>query len=124
MPAHSPEDIHTLLGEAFNAGDVDAYSELFEDDATVVVPPEGRRVSGKDDIRAASQPIFALAPQARMEVVGKLQADGLALTHGRWQLVGTLDGERVEMSGRGTMVSRRQPDGTWRIVLDNPMSPS
>lgn len=22
-----------------------------------------------------------------------------------------------------TIVSRRQPDGSWRIVLDNPMSP-
>jgi ketosteroid isomerase-like protein len=28
------------------------------------------------------------------------------------------------VTGRGTMVSRRQPDGTWRIVLDNPMSPA
>ena len=38
----------------------------------------------------------------------------------RWSIVGTDGGERVEMSGRGTIVSRRQPDGSWRIVLDNP----
>jgi hypothetical protein len=27
------------------------------------------------------------------------------------------------MSGRGAIVSRWQPDGSWRIVLDNPLSP-
>jgi uncharacterized protein (TIGR02246 family) len=123
MPAHSPEELHAQLATAFNTGDVDAYADLYEDDATLVVPPEGRRVRGKDEIRAASEPIFALAPRARMDVLGKVQGDGLALTHGRWHIVGTLDGERVEMSGRGTMVSRRRPDGTWRIALDNAMTP-
>jgi ketosteroid isomerase-like protein len=28
----------------------------------------------------------------------------------------------VEMSGRGTIVSRRRPDGSWRIALENSMS--
>ena len=26
------------------------------------------------------------------------------------------------MSGYGTIVSRRQPDGSWLIALDNPLS--
>jgi ketosteroid isomerase-like protein len=56
-------------------------------------------------------------------VVDKLEADGLALTHARWSLVGSDGGERVELAGRGTIVSRRQPDGSWRIVLDHPLSP-
>jgi len=29
----------------------------------------------------------------------------------------------VELTGRGSIVSRRQPDGSWRIVLDNPLTP-
>jgi ketosteroid isomerase-like protein len=29
----------------------------------------------------------------------------------------------VRLTGRGTMVSRRQPDGSWGIVLDDPLSP-
>jgi ketosteroid isomerase-like protein len=61
---------------------------------------------------------------ARIEVVGKLQADDLALTHARLNVVGGGDADRVEVSGRGTIVSRRQPDGSWRIVLDNPLSPA
>jgi uncharacterized protein (TIGR02246 family) len=94
MPARSPEEIHALIAAAFNAGDIDAFIELHEEDAVALVPPDGRRVSGRDELRAAVEPIFALRPNARIEV-----------------------------SGRGTIVSRRHPDGTWRIVLDNPMSP-
>jgi uncharacterized protein (TIGR02246 family) len=124
MAAGSPEEIHALIAAAFNAGDLDAFIELHEQEAATKVPPDGRRVSGRDAIRAALEPIFALRPRARIEVVGKLQADDLALTHARVNVVGTRGNERLEVSGRGTIVSRRQPDGSWRIVLDNPMSPA
>lgn len=77
----------------------------------------------RDAIRAAVARMLAHRPVVRLEVVGKLEADGLALTHGRWSLTGTGEDAPLEMSGRGTMVSRRQPDGTWRIVLDNSLSP-
>jgi uncharacterized protein (TIGR02246 family) len=123
MSARSPEDTHALIAAAFNAGDLDEFLEIYEENATVIAPPEGRRVTGRDAIRSAVAPTFALAPSASIEVVEKLQTDGLALTHARWSIVGSDGGERVEMSGRGAIVSRRQPDGSWRIVLDNPMSP-
>jgi uncharacterized protein (TIGR02246 family) len=122
MPARTPEEIQALIAAAFNAGDLDAFLQLHEEDATVVVPPDGDRVSGREAIRAAVQPTFALRPTIRNEVVDKLQSDGLALIHARWNLAGTDDGQLVEMSGRATVVSRRQPDGSWRIVLENPMS--
>jgi uncharacterized protein (TIGR02246 family) len=122
MPARTPEEIQALIAAAFNAGDLDAFLQLHEEDATVVVPPDGDRVSGREAIRAAVQPTFALRPTIRNEVVDKLQGDGLALIHARWNLAGTDGGQPVEMSGRATIVSRRQPDGSWRIVLENPMS--
>jgi uncharacterized protein (TIGR02246 family) len=119
MHAHSPEEIHALIGAAFNAADRDGFAQLYEEDATVTgVPPDGGHVSGRNAIVAATEPIFALEPSARMEVVEKVEGDGFALTQGRWTIVGTDAGEPVEMSGRGTMVSRRQPDGGWRVVLE------
>ena len=124
MPAHSPEEIHALLGAAFSARDVDAVAELYEEDATLIVPPDGRQVRGKAEIRDAAAATFALHATADFRVVGKLQRDGLALTHGRWRLDGRdPGGARVELSGRGTMVSRRQPDGRWLIAVDDAMSP-
>jgi uncharacterized protein (TIGR02246 family) len=119
MPAHSPEEIHALIAEAFTAGDPNALAELYEEDAMVIVPPDGRRVTGRDAIRVAVESALESAVRARSDVVEMLEGDGLALTHARWSVVG----EGAEMSGRGTIVSRRQPDGTWLIALDNPMSP-
>ena len=119
MPAHSPEETHALLVAAFNARDADALAELYEEDAALVVPPDGHRVSGRDAIRAAVGPALALGGRFRSEVVESLEADGLALTHVRWSLVA----ESESLAGRGAVVHRRQPDGSWRIVLDNPVSP-
>jgi uncharacterized protein (TIGR02246 family) len=125
MSAHRPEDTHALLEAAFRAGDIDAFVSAFEEDAVMVVPSDGRPVTGRDEIRKAVEPQFALDDlSADIEVVGKLQSDGLALTHARWRLAGTdAEGTALELRGRGTIVSRRQPDGSWLIVLDNPVSP-
>src|SRR3954471_923590 len=123
MVARAPEELHTLVEAAFNAGDVDGFVDLYDDDATLIVPPDGIRASGKQAIRTAIEATLALKPAARMEVLEKLEANGLALTRGRWTLIGAdQGGDPVELSGFGTMVSRCHPDGTWRIVLDNPMT--
>jgi uncharacterized protein (TIGR02246 family) len=123
MAARAPEELHALVEAAFNARDVDRLVDLYDEEATLIVPPQGARARGKRAIREAIEATIALRPQARMDVLDKLETDCLALTQGRWTLTGTgEDGAPVEMSGRGTMVSRRQPDGTWKIVLDHPMS--
>jgi uncharacterized protein (TIGR02246 family) len=119
--AHTPEELHSIIQDAFNRADLEAFLDAHDDDATVVVPPDGRSARGRDDIRAAVAPLFALAPDMTTVVVKKLETDGLALTHGRWSLSVTERGHRSELSGLGTMVSRRGPDGTWRIVLDDPL---
>ena len=124
MPADSPEEIHAALSVAMNAGDLDALLDLYEQEATLIVPPQGRRVTGRDEIRDATAEVLALHPVAEFRLVGKVEHDGLALTHGRWRLTGTdADGQSVDLSGRGTLVSRRQLDGRWRIALDDAMSP-
>lgn len=90
MTAEHPEELHALLAAAFNAGDAAAAVELYERDAKLVVPPGGRLVSGVDEIRDSLAETFALRPTAVFEVVGKVQRDGLALTHGRWSLEGRI----------------------------------
>jgi uncharacterized protein (TIGR02246 family) len=122
MAARNPVDVHVQLAAALNAGDRDAFADLHEDGATVVVPTRDGHVTGRQEILAAMEPLFAMRPHVDIEVVGKLESDGLALTHGHWSLVGSVDGERTDLSGRGTIVSRRQADGSWRIVFDNPLS--
>jgi uncharacterized protein (TIGR02246 family) len=124
MPASTPEEIPALLAAAMNAADLDAFVELHEPTATTIVPPEGRIVAGAAEIRRALEPIFAGSPRIENEVIGKVEGDGLALIHSRWALDGTgPDGRPLALAGRGTIVSRRQADGAWLIVLENTLSP-
>ena len=124
MPAHSPEQLHELIEAAVNSGDLAAFVALHEDAATTVVPPDGRPVTGHADIRDAIAPILASRPTVRIQFLDKVQGDGLALSWARIHLVATHAGERTEIRGIGTVVSRQQADGSWQIVLDNPMSPA
>jgi uncharacterized protein (TIGR02246 family) len=121
--AHTPDALHAVLAEAFNSGDVDAIMDAYDEDAVLVVSA-GRSVRGRDNIRTAIAPWLSLEPHFTSVVQKVLQTDGLALTYARWELVGAAaDGRPVRLTGRGTMVSRRRPDGSWGIVLDDPLSP-
>jgi ketosteroid isomerase-like protein len=113
--ARTPEELHGLLEDAFNRADPDAFVAAFEPGATMLSPPDGHVARGHAEIRQAIEPVLARRPTATIEVVATVPGDGLAMTHARWRLDG--------MAGRGTIVSRRQPDGSWLIVLDNPLSP-
>ena len=54
-------------------------------------------------------------------VTGVLAVDDLALVTGTWSFDGTgPDGEPVRLAANNADVLRRQADGTWRFVIDNP----
>ncbi len=44
--------------------------------------------------------------------------DSLAVLYGAWTL-----GPPVSAEGLSTEVVRRQPDGDWKFVIDNPRTP-
>ena len=120
--AETPQDLLLIIEDAINRADLDAFLAAHDDGATVVVPPDGRPAHGREEIRAAIAPVLALRPQLEAAVVQTLVAGELALSHSRWHLVLSGSGSRSHLRGLGTMVSRRTEDGTWRIVLDNPLT--
>ena len=65
---------------------------------------------------------LALKPHFTMKVDGVQSGDGtLALTRSTWSMTGTdPEGRPVTMGGRSAEVVRRQSDGTWKFVIDNP----
>jgi ketosteroid isomerase-like protein len=47
--------------------------------------------------------------------------DDLAMVYNDWHMSAKRpDGQPVEASGKAIEVVRRQPDGTWRFILDDP----
>jgi len=72
-------------------------------------------------MRQVMSQFIALQPTLTLETVTAVQAGDLALLASTWSLAGTgPDGKPVSMSGQGREVVRRQPDGTWRFVIDAP----
>jgi uncharacterized protein (TIGR02246 family) len=121
MSASTPEEVPRLWAETFSAGDLDALVALYEEHDAMLVPQPGETVTGTDDIREALSAFLALRPTFDLEVRKVLQTGDLALSFADWTLSGTgPDGEAIEMAAQTSDVLRRQPDGSWRIVIDNP----
>jgi uncharacterized protein (TIGR02246 family) len=117
------EDALRAYQEAFNDGDLDALLALYEPEATFV-PQPGQAAAGAAAIRAALGGFLALKGRLEIEALEAkdvVRAGDLALVSGSWTLTGTAPGgEPVTMRGRTTDVLRRQPDGSWRWVIDAP----
>jgi ketosteroid isomerase-like protein len=111
-PANRPEDLSRFIVERLNRGDVDGVTALYEPDAVLALP-DGGTARGADEIRAAFGRLLADRPAfAPGTPLPTLRSGDLALTSTRLA-DGTVTVE----------VARRQPDGTWRWVLDRPAVP-
>lgn len=122
MSPRSPEEVMASIADAVNAHDLDAFVALHEPDAVVIVPPDGVRACGHEEIRKVLEPLFDSTPSTVIDLHGILRSDGLAMSHSHFTVRLTRPGgEQVEKAGMGTVVARRQPDGTWRIVFDYPL---
>lgn len=121
MPARKPEECDLLLVEALGKGDLEAALALYEPNASFVLD-SGQVVTGLGAIREVMQGFLALKPKFTMEVKAVQNGDeNIALLRGQWCLDGTgPDGKPMTMSGNSTEVVRRQPDGTWKFIIDNP----
>jgi uncharacterized protein (TIGR02246 family) len=120
MPAHRPEEVHTLFAEYFSAGDMDGVISLYERDAALM-PQPGQTVHGVQAIREGLSAFMALKEEFEMLPVKAIQTNDLAILFSKWTLKGTgPDGNPVELRGHTSDVVRRQPDGTWLIAIDNP----
>ena len=120
MPARTPEEVDRCLAEAFRAKDLEAILALYEPGATFIAQP-GQPVTGLAAIRVAIQGLLSIKPHLQLEVTRVLQAGDIALLSSTWTLTGTTpEGNALTMSGNGMEVVRRQSDGTWRYVIDDP----
>jgi len=124
MTASTPNDVHRLFAERFSSGDLDGIMELYDPDAIFILQ-SGEVATGADAIREVLSGFLQLAETFELEYGHAIQADGVALMQNPWTLRGRdPEGNLVEMANRTAGVARRQTDGNWRIVIDNPWGQS
>ena len=108
---------------AFNAHDADAVMAFFTDDCVMDMPrgpaPGGRRLVGKDDVRAGVQSRFDGIPDIEYCDDRHFACGDRGVSE--WTIRGTqADGERIEVRGcdlfefRDGLISRK--DSYWKIV--------
>ncbi len=108
--AHQPEDLTRLFVDCANAQDADGIAALYEQQAVMAYPP-GSTTVGRDAIRALWEQVLSHQPHFEQEApLPTLISGDIALTSTPPQ-----DG-----SGARAQVVRRQSDGTWLRLLDQP----
>jgi ketosteroid isomerase-like protein len=108
--AQTPEDLTRLFVERANAKDAAGLAELYEEDAVMAYPPGSLTVG-----RAAIRELWErLLPR-----MGKFQPEPPlpTLISGDIALTST---PPKDGAGARAQVVRRQPDGSWLRLLDQP----
>ena len=116
----SPADKHRYFAEACNSGDIEKLLAMYEPDA-IVVERTGAQTRGTAAIREHLERLLAMKPTMRIVASTAVVNGELAQLSSWWRCTATApDGSPIEIESHGSELDRRQPDGTWRIVIDNP----
>jgi len=123
IPAYNPEDCDRLLMEAMEKGDIETTVDLYEPDA-VLFTESGDLMKGRDAIRKHNEEFISLKTKTTIdEIKTTISGDGsIATTRMKCTSV-FLDpksGIQVRLLTNTLEVLRKQPNGTWRFVIDDP----
>jgi len=120
MSTATPEQVLESIVTGINSGELDSLMPLYES-AAAFVPQPGVLAHGAPGVSEALTGFISMNGELDLEVTRVLEVDDLALVVGVWSFDGTgPDGEPVHLEARNADVLRRQEDGTWRFVIDNP----
>ena len=120
MSTTTPEQVLASIVAGINSGSLESLMPLYESEAAFAAQP-GSLAHGPHGVRDALAGFIAMNGTLDLEVTRVLEVDDLALVMGVWSFAGTgPDGEPVRLEAKNADVLRRQADGTWRFVIDNP----
>ncbi len=117
------DQIHSTIetnNSAVAAGDIESVLATFEPNGVLMGQP-GMPAMGTPALREAFKQFMAIDPKITVTSHEVIQADDMALHSSTWLMSGkTPDGHPIEQSGFSVVVLRKQPDGRWLMVIDNP----
>ena len=116
----TPGEVLNSVSEGINTGDLDSLMTLYEAEACFASQP-GQLTKNPESVRQSLCSFIDLKGKLDLKVKRVLQASDLALVTSEWSFTGTgPEGNPVNMAAKSADVLRRQADGTWRFVIDNP----
>ncbi|MGW1204263.1 YybH family protein [Streptomyces cyaneofuscatus] len=117
------EQHQELFGQAFNAGDADAINSMYADDAVGVWEP-GFPLTGQAR-RDYVTDFMSRKPSVEATVLQTLVTGDTAMLIVQWSMeTTTKEGKPEHLEGTAVDVLRRDENGHWRYVVDNPYGAS
>jgi uncharacterized protein (TIGR02246 family) len=115
-----PQDWPRIFTERINAGDLDGAAALYELDARFVTP-SGETLVGRERMRRVLAGLIDAKTRMQCRVVQAVAAGDVAILYTDFQRT-TVEpsGKTVEVNQKAIEVLRRQPDGTWRLIVGDP----
>jgi uncharacterized protein (TIGR02246 family) len=116
--AETPEQVATLFTEYLETSDLDGLVSLYEPNAHFVAAP-GLLLVGTVAIRDALRQMIDSGARIRLEPRNIRRVDDLALVSTTATLTAATP-EAKPVTSTTTQILRRQPDGGWLHILDDP----
>jgi ketosteroid isomerase-like protein len=108
------------LTEDMQKGDLEGVMAVYEPTATLVAQP-GVNVTGTE-LLGAMKGYLSMKPKFDMPTHEVIEAGDIALHISPWSLeaVDPSNGQPMRQNGLSVAVFRKQRDGKWLLVIDNP----
>ncbi|WP_264791692.1 YybH family protein [Aureispira anguillae] len=105
---------------AFQNKDIDGVLATYEEDAIVMFEPQ-KPVQGKKALRTFFTQFVQMNPRYTFSGHEVYISGNLATHISPWKMVGQMpDGTKIEQNGLSIAILRKQPDGNWLMIQDNP----
>jgi uncharacterized protein (TIGR02246 family) len=117
---HKPQDWPREFVENFNAGELDAVMSLYEPEARFVTRSSETLV-GRDAIRRVLAGLIEAKTQFQSRVVRATIVGDIAQLYTDFEATRANDtGKTIPVRNRAIEVLRRQPDGSWKLIMGDP----
>lgn len=118
MRVASPNQFPSAFAAAFSSGDITTVVSLYCADA-VLVNPTGGELRDTESITNYLQRHLARKLIMRINTNNMVVQSDIALLNNDFEM---LDGHSISFSGSSTEVLRKETDGGWRLLIDQPRS--
>ena len=113
--------VDEIFQEAMNECDLEKAMALYDENAVFVQEPGKPAITGLDNIREVIREFQSIKPKLKVEVMQFVEADDVAFFTLKWEIEGTsAQGDAIRLSSYDGNVVKRQPDGSWKTIIDNP----